>query len=259
MQKRILFAIGLILVLAMISAAFYILRPTEEASAPIEAVPINILPTTNELETELETEDMGMPTAPIEIPNESSNDTMDEDVHGMIIFSIDRIDSSVSFTLNELLRNVPTTVIGSTNQVAGEIVIDIENPEKSQIGTILVNARTLTTDNDFRNRAIKNEILKTGDYEFISFVPSSISGIPDNPQRGEEMTLEITGDLTIKDITKETTFNATITVASETLMTGFAFTMVRWSDFDIIIPKVPNVADVDEEVMLEIKFSAQPK
>jgi len=259
MQKRILFVVGLILVLAVISAAFYILRPTEEASAPIEAVPVNILPTTIKLETELETEDMGMPTTTIENPNESSKDTMDEDVHGMIIFSIDRTDSSVSFTLNELLRNVPTTVIGSTNQVAGEIVIDIENPEKSQIGTILVNARTLTTDNDFRNRAIKNEILKTGDYEFISFVPSTISGIPDNPQIGEEMTLEITGDLTIKDVTKETTFSATITVASETLISGYAFTMVRWSDFDITIPKVPNVADIDEEVMIEIKFSAQSK
>jgi len=258
MQKRILFAIGLILVLTIIAAALYILRPSEEASAPIEAVPINIdLPT--KPEPEIKTENLEKPTTEQDLINTSSKDAMNGDTNGMIVFSIDQSDSSVSFTLDELLRNVPTTVIGSTNQVAGEIVIDVENPEKSQIGTILVNARTLATYNDFRNRAIKNEILKTGDFEFITFVPTRISGIPDNPQFGVEMVLQITGDLTIRDVTKETTFRTTITVASETQITGYASTMVRWSEFDITIPEVSSVADVDEEVMLEIEFSAHPK
>jgi len=228
----------------------------EEASAPIEAVPIIIDIPTNDAEPEINNEKMDHPTAEQESHDDRSNDTMDGDTQGMIIFTIDQTGSLVSFTLDELLRNVPTTVVGSTNQVAGEIVIDIENPEKSQIGTILVNARTLTTDNNFRNRAINNEILKTGDYEFITFAPTKISGIPEGSHFGDELSVQITGDLTIRDVTKVITFDALIIVTSEKQMSGFASAIVERSDFNLKIPEVPGVVNVDNEVLLEIEFSA---
>jgi polyisoprenoid-binding protein YceI len=141
--------------------------------------------------------------------------------------------------------------------VAGEIAIDVENPADSQVGTILVNARTLVTDNDFRNRAINNQILDTGEYEFITFSPTGISGFPENPKIGEELNFQITGDLTIRDVTLEITFEASVTVNSETQLTGYASTMVVIKDFGLNIPEVPMVADVDEDVLLEIEFVAE--
>ena len=71
-----------------------------------------------------------------------------------------RIDCA--FELDEDLRGSRITVVGMTDQVAGEVALDFANLADTQVGTIQINARTLATDNNFRNRAIQNEILQTG-------------------------------------------------------------------------------------------------
>ena len=53
-------------------------------------------------------------------------------------------------------------VIGATDQVAGDILIDFENPEASRVGQIRVNVRTLRTDNNVRDRAIRSFVLESG-------------------------------------------------------------------------------------------------
>jgi len=258
MSKKVFIGIGVVLVLAVVAVAAYILRPTTEASAPIEAVPVQVDQPQPEMETgdESGNQSESMDSQESDEVSGESKEGVGDLPQGIVIFTIVQEQSEVRFTLDELLRGNPKTVVGTTNQVAGEIAIDVENPANTQVGTILVNARTLVTDNDFRNRAINNEILDTGDYEFITFTPTAISGIPENPQIGEELSFQITGDLTIRDITHEVTFDAIVVVNSETNLSGYASTMVARADYDLNIPDVPNVADVDEEVLLEIEFTA---
>jgi polyisoprenoid-binding protein YceI len=122
-----------------------------------------------------------------------------------------------------------------------------------------VNARTFVTDSNFRNRAINNEILDTDEFEFIRFTPTSITGFPENPTVGESLEFQITGDLTIRDITHEVTFDVMVTAVSETRLEGSASAMVAREDYDLRIPNVPRVADVDEEVLLEIDIVALSK
>ena len=62
--------------------------------------------------------------------------------------------------------------------------MDFAQPGSAKVGTILVNARSLATDNDFRNRAINNQILKTGAYEFITFTPTQPLGFPRKSRPG---------------------------------------------------------------------------
>ena len=152
----------------------------------------------------------------------------------------------------------PKTVVGVTDQVAGEILYDPADPSSAQVGTILVNARTLATDSGGRNRALGNQILDTGDYEFISLTPTAISGLPDTAQVGEAVTFQITGDLTIRDVTHEVTFEATVVPISEDRLEGTATTIIIRDDYGITIPNVPFVANVGEEVVLEIDFVAIP-
>lgn len=57
-------------------------------------------------------------------------------------------------------------------------------------------------------------------------------------------------------MTQSVTFTATVTVISATQLEGSASTIVNRADFGLEIPSVPNVADVDEEVLLEIDFVA---
>ncbi len=45
-------------------------------------------------------------------------------------------------------------------------------------------------------------------------------------------------------------------LVSETYLEGFGTTIIMYRDFCLSIPEVPQVADVDEEVVLEIDFVA---
>jgi polyisoprenoid-binding protein YceI len=174
------------------------------------------------------------------------------------VYRISQDESEVRFILNEVLRGQPTTVVGKTNQVAGDILVDTGHPAGSEVGTIRINARTLATDNNFRNSAIRSEILESAsaNYEFIDFVPTSLSGLPEQIEIGQTVNFQVVGDLTIRTITRSVTFEMTVTLTSESRLEGTGSTMVLRSDYNLVIPNAPGVADVTDEVELEIDFVA---
>ena len=165
-------------------------------------------------------------------------------------------ESLVTFTLDETLRGLPTTVVGQSRAVAGQIAVDFADPTTAQIGPILINARSLLTDNEFRNTAIQNFILQTEAYELITFTPQQISGLPAQITATEPVTLTIQGDLTIRDITQPVTFTATVTADGRTELTGSATAQISRADFALTIPDAPGVANVSENVGLQIDFVA---
>ncbi len=177
------------------------------------------------------------------------------------LYRINQDASEVRFILQEDLRGVRTDVIGITDQVGGDMIVDFLKPLDSQVGGIVINARTLATDNLFRNQAIRGQILRSADdaYEFIEFTPTELDGLPETPVvEGETVEFQIIGELTIVETTREVTFDATVTVqqAGEQLM-GTANTVVLWQDFNLSIPEVPSVANITPEVTLEIDFLAE--
>lgn len=175
-----------------------------------------------------------------------------------VLFRIVPDESEVRFILTEELRGVPTTVIGRTNQVAGDLLVDFAAPGSSRVGVIRINARTLATDNEFRNRAIRGEILQSSraEYEFSDFTPTALTGLPASVEVGQAVTFQITGELKVRDITQTVTFEATVTVVSEDRLEGSAITTVQRGDYNLVIPSVPGVANVSEAVRLEIDFVA---
>ncbi len=179
------------------------------------------------------------------------------DVPASTLYRIVAEESQVTFSIFEELRGAPVTVIGTTNQVAGDILVDFANPAASRVGIIRINARTLATDNEFRNRAIRSEILESArdEYEFIDFTPTAISGMPESVALGETVTFQITGDLKIRDIVQVVTFEVSATATADRLE-GLATTTVTRAQFNLQIPNVPSVANVADEVPLEIRFVA---
>jgi polyisoprenoid-binding protein YceI len=117
----------------------------------------------------------------------------------------------------------------------------------------------LSTDNDFRNRALKNQILATNEFEFITFAPTQIVGLPADATVGQSYTFQIVGDLTIKDVTKPVTFDVTVNPISDARLEGNAAATILYSDFGITIPRVQSVASVADQVRLELEFVAVPK
>ena len=175
-------------------------------------------------------------------------------------FKIVSAESGASFTLEEDLRGVRTTVIGSTSEVGGSIMVDLANPAASAIGTIVINARTLETDNSFRNRALRSQILRSAqdEHEFIIFEPRELSNwSADSVAVGDSVTFNVAGDLTVAGVTRSVTFAATVTLISETQISGSAIVNLLHADFGLVIPDVRSVANVTDDVDLKLDFVAR--
>lgn len=174
------------------------------------------------------------------------------------VYRIVQADSSVQFEIDEVLNGADTHVVGTTSEVAGDILINFSTPSASEVGDIRINARTFATDNDRRNAAIGRFILQSEDdaNEFITFSTTGISGLPNAITTGETFPFQITGNLTIAGSTQSVTFDASASLSQDDLLTGSATTTVQYSDFGLSIPSVPQVASVSDDVVLSIQFSA---
>jgi len=178
---------------------------------------------------------------------------------GERLFVIVEEETEVRFVIGEILNGSPKTVVGVTDGASGEIVADYANTATAQVRSLSVDLSGLRTDNGFRNRAIHDFILQTGNpaYRTATFVQTAISGLPPSVTIGESYRFQLTGNLTIHGVTKEVTFEATVTPVSATRLEGTAFTTVRYADFNVVILRLPaQVASVEEEVRLEIDFVA---
>lgn len=175
-------------------------------------------------------------------------------------YVIDPGQSTVTFEINEVLRGEPKTVVGTTDQVAGQVVVDPSDLGASQFSEIIINARTFNTDSEQRNRAIRGPaILNSGsdEDEFITFTTTSVEGLDGvAAAAGETYEFSITGDLTIRGATNPTTFDVSVEMVDDSTIRGTATADVLRSEFGIGIPSVPFVADVTDEVALNVDFVA---
>lgn len=187
-----------------------------------------------------------MPTIPVE-----------NVVPGNSVFEINPQESEARFSLNEVLRGIDNLVVGTSSNLAGQIAINPDDLSSAQVGTIAVDARTLTTDSNLRNNTLRNDILFAFVYEQIIFVPTAITGLPDSVAVGERITFDLAGDLTIRDITKPVTFSVTAQLTTPQRLEGSASTTVTRSAYELQIPSVPGVASVDDEVVIEFDFVAE--
>ena len=118
--------------------------------------------------------------------------------------------------------------------------------------------RTLRTPEERRDHTIRSRILQSAsdEYEFTEFVPMELVGLPPSVEMGKPEPFQIVGDLTIRDITHEVTFNAELTLVASDRIEGTAITTIQREDYDLEIPSVPFVAGVGEDVIIGVDFVA---
>ena len=160
------------------------------------------------------------------------------------------------FSIYEDLRGEPFTVVGVTTEVVGRVRVDPSDLSRSEMGEILINARTFATDSSNRDRAIRGPILAAEQYEFITFRPAEITGLSGAAEDGGEYTFSVAGELTVREITRPVTFAVVARWSAEGRLEGSASATVLRSDFELAVPSVPFVANVGDEVGLELAFTA---
>lgn len=235
MKRNVVAVLALGAALAVGGAAWFFTQGDAEPTTEVTAPPIAVSETT----------EASAPETTVTVPGDEAS----------MPTSFELTDaSSATFRLDEELRGSPKTVVGTSGIVLGRIEIDPDDLSSSQIGEILINARDFETDSALRNRAIRGPILDTDTFEFISFVPSDVEGLEGSVSIGEEFAFAVSGDLTIRDITQPVTFDVTATLTSDGTLEGTATTVVERGPFELVIPSVPSVANVSEEVRLSLDF-----
>lgn len=243
----IIAVLGVTGLLAVGAVAAYVLRPPATPSGELTAIPVAALVDTEVPEATATSEQA------TETPGQVAVVSTD-----LIVAELVQAESQARFIVDEILNDQPKTVVGTTDQVAAQIVIDPTNPANVQMGPVTVNARTLVTDSNNRNRAIQNAILETGSFEFITFTPKQFVGLPATGAVGETFAFQIIGDLTVKDITREVTFDLTVTVDSATRLHGLGSTTIFRNQFGLGVIELPfQVASVDQDVIIELEFVAE--
>lgn len=150
-----------------------------------------------------------------------------------------------------------STAVGTTNVISGDISINRQQSSASRIGTITVDISKLASDQSRRDLAIRNDWLESNTYPTATFVPKRLEGLPDTPYtEGQELTFKIVGDLTVRNVTKEVTFDATGKIVGDTF-TGTATTQFNMTDFGFDPPDIAGFLRAENGVQLEMTIEAK--
>ena len=175
------------------------------------------------------------------------------------LYRIDAAQSEARYEVGETFfqGNRFVTAIGRTKGVAGDILIDLVEPAKSQIGDIVIDISQLQSDENRRDNYIRNNQLESAKYPQATFKTTALAGLPAKVNVGDEVSFTMTGDLTVKQTTKPVTWQVTLTLTDQGLK-GTATTQVKMSDFSIGPIKLAML-ETEDDVKLVFDFVATPQ
>jgi polyisoprenoid-binding protein YceI len=169
-------------------------------------------------------------------------------------------ESVLQYEVNEVFLNQGNAfnkAVGRTPQVSGDVTLDPSAPQNSSLGTITADISQFTSDSNRRDNAIRGRYLESSRYPNVTFTATSIEGLPDSYQEGQELTFKISGDLTIRETTKPVTFDVKATLNSGTL-SGEAVTTILMSDFGFGPISIAGILNTEDQAKVTLMFVARP-
>ncbi len=148
------------------------------------------------------------------------------------------------------------TAVGATQGVRGEIRINRTDPKQTTIGPITVDISQLRSDSERRDQAIQNRWLESARFPTARFTATAIRGLPATYQEGQELRLQISGNLKVRGVVRPVTFDAAVKVAG-TMLSGTATTTVRMTDFGFDPPSILGILRAENEVAIEFAITAR--
>lgn len=147
-------------------------------------------------------------------------------------------------------------VVGTTPGVSGEIKLDFEQDDWVQAAQFTVDMTGLRTDQDRRDTWLRDNAIQTDRFPQATFVKTAVSGLPASVSEGEEVTFEMTGDLTVRDVTRPVTFVVTAVLSGDTIQ-GTATTRLNLTDLGIEPPNFVRTLTVADPFTIEVSLTAR--
>jgi polyisoprenoid-binding protein YceI len=175
------------------------------------------------------------------------------------VYTLSADKSEARFKVREQLagHDLPNDAIGKTSSITGSVAIKADGTIDTANSKFTVEASTLATDVSMRDGFVKRAVLQTDQYPNVVFVPSKVEGLSFPLPASGKVSFKLTGDLTIRNVTKPVTWDVTGSIANGTA-TGTATTSFTFEDFSLTQPKVPTVLSIVDKITLEVDVTLSP-
>ena len=167
-------------------------------------------------------------------------------------YDIDPVHSTLSFSL----RHLVSKFTGNFTKVSGSLTLDRDNLEKSSVSAA-IDIASINTANEKRDAHVKSpDFFDLSKYTTATFKSTAWK------KTGED-SFDITGDLTIKEVTKPVVLKAKLLAFGDGMggakLTGWeATTVIKKSDFGLAGPAMLSKA-LGDDVTINIGIEAGMK
>lgn len=148
-------------------------------------------------------------------------------------------------------------ITGSTIEVEGELQINLDEGAPLRAANFTVNLPSLTTNQDRRDKWIRENGPSLNSFPIAEFVANEVVGAPSDYTDGAEVSFQLIGDLTIRNITRPTTFDVVATLTGDTINGSATSEELLLTDFDIEPPNFANTLSVANEFRVEVSLTAR--
>ncbi len=164
--------------------------------------------------------------------------------------------NTVRYRVREQLVGIdlPNDAIGETQAVSGSVALDQSGAVIPAESRISVDVAGLRSDKERRDGYLRGRTLETARFPTVDLVVSRIRGVSLPLPTSGTRSLELEGTLTIKGVSRPTTWTVAATFSASTI-TGKAATKFTFTDFGIPQPRVPVVLSVADTIGLEYDFT----
>ena len=164
--------------------------------------------------------------------------------------------NAVRYRVRERLvgRELPNDAVGETRNITGAIAIDSSGKVIRDASRFVVDAGTFVSDNNRRDGYVRARLLETEVHPEIVLVPAEVRGVSLPLPTSGTWPIEVTGDLTVRGVTRPTTWKGTAQFQDGRL-TGSAATAFTFNDVQMEQPRVRVLLSVADTIRLEMDFN----
>jgi polyisoprenoid-binding protein YceI len=190
----------------------------------------------------------------VEVTTEANTTSAEPD---FIVMQVVGDESEACYQVGEVFfreGNRFNMAVGVTQAINGEVAVDRANLANSKIGEIAIDISQFRSDDSMRDGAIRRNWLETNTYPIAKLTNAHPEGLPARAyQDGEVVTFKIVGDLTVREITKEVTFDAQASLTGDTLVVT-ASTNILMSDFGANPPDMAGMLRANDETRIVLNL-----
>jgi polyisoprenoid-binding protein YceI len=180
-------------------------------------------------------------------------------VTGGVTFTV-MTGSKAIVRVNEQLadRTLPNDAVLTSDKVSGEFTV-LPDGSFAPTSKIVVDLTALESDNDLRDNTVKGgQVLNTRTFPQALFVPTRADGLQLPLPSSGSQTFKLTGQMTIRGVTKQLSFDVTATHgASDLKATASVAPAFQFGTFGMTQPRVFSVISIKDEIRLEVQLIAK--